>query len=177
MVDLSEALRIDAIQIPGSTGWIGMCSCPGKDAIAGTEFRSLREDLQVIQAWGAGGVMSLIERHEFAMLAVEDLPATTKEMGMWWRHLPIPDMSVPRADFEERWQKEGMRLHRILMNGGRFVLHCYAGLGRTGMIAARLIVEAGLPPKVAIDMVRQARAQTIQTREQEKYVKQIQPLW
>jgi ADP-ribosyl-[dinitrogen reductase] hydrolase len=39
------------------------------------------------------------------------------------------------------------------------------------MIAARLLVEFGMEPNVAIVKVRQARPGAIQTKEQEEYVR------
>jgi ADP-ribosyl-[dinitrogen reductase] hydrolase len=49
-------------------------------------------------------------------------------------------------------------------------MHCYAGLGRTGTIAARLLVEHGMRPDVAIAQVRKIRPGSIETLEQEDYV-------
>ena len=45
--------------------------------------------------------------------------------------------------------------------------HCRGGLGRAGMISARLLVESGVEPEVAIAKVRAARPGAIETREQE----------
>ena len=50
------------------------------------------------------------------------------------------------------------------------VLHCRGGIGRTGTIAARLLVEFGVAPEEAIRMVRRARPGTIETPAQEEYV-------
>ena len=52
------------------------------------------------------------------------------------------------------------------------MLHCLAGLGRTGMMAARLLVDLGMAPALAVAEVRKVRPRAIQTEEQEKYVYQ-----
>jgi ADP-ribosyl-[dinitrogen reductase] hydrolase len=50
------------------------------------------------------------------------------------------------------------------------LLHCRGGLGRSGTIAARLLVELGENPRVAIDRVRRARHGAIETPAQEAHV-------
>ena len=50
------------------------------------------------------------------------------------------------------------------------------GLGRTGTIASRLLVEFGTPPDEAIRQVRAARRGAVQTIQQERYVLGISPL-
>jgi len=63
-----------------------------------------------------------------------------------------------------------VRLRRLLRRGGKVVIHCRVGLGRSGMIAARLMVELGMTPSEAISRVRKARPGAIQTSEQERHV-------
>jgi len=170
-------LRIDAVEVPGSGGLIGMAACPGKDEYAGLGIppgpwkRDLELDLQVISDWGAQALVSLIEDYEFELLGVPELPEMTEHFGIRWFHLPIVDVSIPDRRFEEVWETAGKELRRILADSGRIVLHCRGGLGRTGMIAARLLVEFGMDPRAAIARVRQARPGAIQTREQEEYVR------
>jgi ADP-ribosyl-[dinitrogen reductase] hydrolase len=59
-------LQIDAVEVPGSGGLIGMAVCPGKDEFAGLGIppgpwkRDLELDLQVIRDWGAQALVSLI---------------------------------------------------------------------------------------------------------------------
>ena len=48
------------------------------------------------------------------------------------------------------------------------------GLGRTGMIAARILVEMGLSAELAIKSVREARPGTIETAAQEAYVRTLE---
>jgi ADP-ribosyl-[dinitrogen reductase] hydrolase len=57
-----------------------------------------------------------------------------------------------------------------LTEGELIVVHCLAGLGRTGTLAARVLVEAGAPPERAVESVRRARPGTIQTERQERHV-------
>jgi ADP-ribosyl-[dinitrogen reductase] hydrolase len=170
-------LQIYAVDVPGSGGQIGMAVCPGKDEYAGLGIppgpwkRDLKIDLQVIHDWGAQALVSLIEDYEFELLGVPELPEMTRSLGIRWFHLPIVDLDIPDVRFEEEWETAGKELRRILADGARVVLHCRGGLGRTGTIAARLLVEFGMDPRAAIAKVRQARPGAIQTREQEEYVR------
>ncbi|MGH7084161.1 MAG: hypothetical protein ACREFN_04140 [Acetobacteraceae bacterium] len=49
-------------------------------------------------------------------------------------------------------------------------VHCKGGLGRTGTIAARLLIECGRQPHEAMAIVRRARPRTIETPEQETWL-------
>ena len=174
----SHPLRIDAVQARHDWGLIGMSLCPGKqqvDGLSGHWQRDLGLDLERIQAWGASFVVSLVERHEFAELGVEALPAEALRLGMAWRHLPIPDRQPPGPAFEARWPEVGAELVMALREGRRIFLHCKGGLGRTGTIAACLLREAGIGAAEAITQVRLARPKTIETTEQEWYVQAYRP--
>jgi ADP-ribosyl-[dinitrogen reductase] hydrolase len=172
-------LRIDAVTVPATGGLIGMTICPGKDEYVGFDIsvgpwkRDLDLDLQVILDWQAQALVTLIEEFEFDLLSVPELPKKARALGIRWFHLPIVDVSVPDRMFEEEWETAGEELRQILREGGRIVLHCRGGLGRTGTIAARLLVEFGMDPREAIQRVRVARPGAIQTREQEEYVRRF----
>jgi hypothetical protein len=86
--------------------------------------------------------------------------------GLDWRHLAIPDFSVPGPAFERRWLAEGREVRARLASGGDVVVHCKGGLGRAGMIAARLLVEMGWEPREAIRAVRKVRPGAIETPSQ-----------
>ncbi len=60
-----------------------------------------------------------------------------------------------------------------LLSGEDVLLHCRAGLGRTGTIAARLLVEFGHDPESAIAAVRRARQGTVENAEQADYVRSL----
>ena len=165
-------LRIDSVAVPGEPGTIGMSLCPGKKdpyAKFGAWDRDLQADLQVIRDWGAAAIVSLMEHSEFWLLGVPDFEARVSS-DFRWLWLPIPDGGVPDEEFEKRWADAGPELHGRLAAGERVLIHCRAGLGRTGMIASRLLVEAGLTPVQAMMAVRRARPGTVETVPQEQYV-------
>ena len=154
-------------------GRIGMTFCPGKHdpvAMTGPWDRDLASDLEVIAGWGARALVTLMETHELVHLGVADIGAATESRGITWYHLPIRDVSIPGPDFEHAWQTVGKALRQELKDGNRIVVHCRGGLGRTGVIAARLLIELGEAPDKALQRVRAARPGAVETPEQEGYV-------
>lgn len=165
-------LRIDALAVPGG-GTIGMTHLPGRcglDAGGRSWRRVLSDDLGRIEGWGAGTLATLVESVEFATYGVEDFAAAARGRRFVWMHLPIADMQVPGAGFAEAWDRHGDTLLATLAAGGRAVLHCAGGFGRTGMIAARILTVFGVTPAAAIAAVRAARPGTIETAAQERFV-------
>jgi len=175
----SHPLQIASIQLAGCPGAIGITICPGKKdqaAMTGAWKRDLKTDVTAIRAWGAGAVVCLMENFELKLLDVEALPETVESEGMRWFHLPIRDVSVPSVAFENLWAVKGPELRAIVSTGGRVLVHCRGGLGRSGMVAARLLVEFGLKPDAAIALVRKHRPGAIETAAQEDYVRALSPL-
>ncbi len=168
----SHPLSIAALDTPGG-GRIGMTFCPGKIdpfAMSGPWARDLDADLGAIQAWGAAALVTLVEQHELVHLGVGGLGQRVQARGLDWYHLPIRDVSIPTPDFETQWRITGQALRACLLGGQSLVVHCRGGLGRTGLIAARLLIELGESPQAALLRVRAARPGAVETREQEMYV-------
>jgi len=171
----ASSLEIATLPLPQGRGVLGITHCPGRCDLqfAGAERRELGQDLAAIRAWGATALVTLIEPYEFELLRVDRLGEMAEAEGLEWHHLPIPDMDVPDWHFDQRWIYSGLRLRRLLRQGGRIVLHCRAGLGRAGTIAAHLLVELGVPTAEAISQVRRVRQGAIQTPAQEDHVEQV----
>lgn len=155
---------IDWLGHPAFEGRIGLTHCPGG------RVGSFRAELAEIQASGATALVTLVEEDELAALGVPSLGRFAGEAGLTWYHLPIVDFGVPDRTFERHWAAVGPELLERLRAGEAVVIHCYAGLGRTGMVAARLLVDAGEVPAQAMRLVRRVRRGAIQNTEQERWV-------
>lgn len=162
----THPLEIANVRASPSHGRIGITLCPGKQdrfAHTGAWARDLAIDLDAIAAWGARLVLTLVEPAELAALKVPQLGQEIQRRGMAWCHLPIADFSVPNATFEEQWVTQGREIRDRLRSGEDVLIHCKGGLGRAGMIAARLLVELGMDAETAIRAVRHARKGAIET--------------
>jgi protein-tyrosine phosphatase len=63
----------------------------------------------------------------------------------------------------------------LLRYGKKVVIHCRAGRGRTGCMAACVMVRLGYLPKDAISVIRETRARTVDTAAQEHFVYRFGP--
>jgi len=176
----SHPLQIAEVRADAAHGRIGITFCPGKHdatALTGGWARDLAADLDAIKRWGARMVITLVEPSELTLLKVPELGAEVQRREMRWLHLPIPDYHPPTAAFERSWEVEGRVVRQLLRQGDDVLVHCKGGLGRAGMIAARLLVELGVPATEAIAQVRAARGRgAIETTAQQAIVERARPL-
>ena len=71
-----------------------------------------------------------------------------------WVHLPMRDFGVA---FEADAFKSGVaQLAQAVRGGDSLLLHCAAGIGRTGTVAACLLKALGVPGDDALQRVRRA---------------------
>ncbi len=170
-------LKIDAVEVPGTAGLIGITECPGKNEYPGLGIpvgpwkRDIDADLRAILDWRADVLVSIMEDYEFGLLGIPELPEKAGGLGIRWLQLRVPDGSVPDEGFEDEWKRAAKELRRVLAEGGRIVLHCNGSFGRCALVAARLLVELGMDPCPAFAAIRQVRPDAILTEEQEDYVR------
>lgn len=171
----SSKLRISS---PASQPNIGMSICPGKiDPLAGSGpcRRNMDEDIHTIKEWGADIVVTLLEKSEMQLLHVSCLGKYIERIGMEWHLCEVIDQSpLSKRDTEkgiDAWKDLCAYLHIALNNNKKVFIHCRGGLGRTGTLAARLLIESGLSSEMAIEEIREARPGAIETIGQEEYLK------
>ena len=127
-------------------------ACPGT-------FSPLEEDLQELKENGIESIVSLTE-YPLSTQAIQ-------KAGINYLHLPIPDFTPPTlsqintfTDFVSRQHKEKKGV----------VVHCAAGIGRTGTMLACYLVYCGESSDNAIESIRTLRRGSIETLEQENII-------
>ncbi|HOX07963.1 MAG TPA: dual specificity protein phosphatase family protein [Planctomycetota bacterium] len=141
------SLRSFTVIVPGK---LAVMSRPGL-------YGTLEEDLAFLRGNQIGAIVSLTT----SPLQVDAVRA----VGMEYLHEAIPDFTAPTPGQLDRIMDFIVRQADA---AGRMVLvHCGAGLGRSGTVAASYLVRQGWEPRRAIARVRELRPFSIETEEQE----------
>jgi len=151
----------------------GLTHCPGRNdrySKAKLWARNLSEDFLEIRNWGADALISLNETQEFKQLGVPEFPEIAQQQDFDWYHLPIQDFSAPDIIFQDAWLKNSEAILEYISNGSKIIIHCAAGLGRTGTFTAKLLTKFGWDPQMAINEVRRVRPGAIERQIQERYI-------
>ena len=117
----------------------------------------------MFQAWRPRIVITLTTIGELADHNAQTLGADIQALAARWVHLPITDFGTPDASFEKRWQDVAEKTLLALQGGGRVLLHCRGGCGRSGMVALRLMVETGDQVEDALGHLRAVRPCAVET--------------
>jgi ADP-ribosyl-[dinitrogen reductase] hydrolase len=176
----NDPIPLDIIEgsLFGLSGRFGMTYAPGKKGPrmgGGAWDRDLGKDLDRLALLGVDSLVCLVEDFELPMLGIPDLAAETLKRHMRFVHYPIIDVSVP--DDIQGFHDFIMGLCWRVETGDTVVLHCRGGRGRTGLVMAACLMYLGMGPYEAIRVTREARAETIETQEQEDFLKHNYHAW
>lgn len=118
---------------------------------------------------GIDKVLSLLTPEEERDLDLKNEAREAKAHGMEFVSFPIPDRQVPKSEAKVVAALE--RLDGDLSSGKNVVLHCRQGIGRTGLLAAGLLVMKGFDPETAVKRLSAARGVPVpETKEQRRWI-------
>ncbi len=113
-------------------------------------------------------IVLLAEEEECIERTGRELKFLDHQEGFQVIHLPIPDFDVPSKEALEEAVKKTVEHAQA---GKNIVIHCHAGLGRTGLFVAYLAKQVlGLSSEEAIHWTRRYVRHALETYEQEKFI-------
>lgn len=105
---------------------------------------------------GVGIVVSLLEPHEIDDLGLENEAALCAENGIQYLSFPMPDRGVPDDP------GVAMRFAGEMAGKGKpIAIHCRAGIGRSSILAAAVLISRGINAVEALSAIGRARGTSI----------------
>jgi protein-tyrosine phosphatase len=135
-LDVPKAWRLAIMPRPRAGDWL-------LDEVAG--WRAERIDI----------VVSLLEQHEVVELELHQEPESCRAASIEFVSFPIPDRGAP-ASMRETEQLV-RRLSAAAADGQAVAIHCRAGIGRSSLIAACILVRNGYDAGSAFEVIAKAR--------------------
>lgn len=132
----------------------------------------LAEEMQTLRREGADIVVSLLGSDEIAELELNEEAEACASAQIEFRNFGVPDRDTPESgkDFCEF----ASGIHREAANGKAIVAHCRAGIGRSAMLLAMVLVRAGYSVDDAFQRISAARGYpTPDTKKQLEWVRRF----
>ncbi|MCG7520715.1 dual specificity protein phosphatase family protein [Ruegeria sp. Ofav3-42] len=124
------------------------------------------DDLKVIHDWRPDLVISMTTETEMQQAGAGGFGPDVQTGSAVWLHLPVEDFGAPPPEIEALWPQASVTARQVLSDGGRILVHCRGGCGRSGMVALRLMVENGEESNHALSRLRSARPCAVETDQQ-----------
>jgi protein-tyrosine phosphatase len=133
---------------PDVRGSLWLSAMPGR-------YGTWREFEEKARTSGLGVVVCLTPRDEIEELSPDYAAAVQRGRASFdWVHLPVPNFGTPPD--ARAFRSAIQRIAERLQAGDSVLMHCAAGMGRTGSAAACVLKALGLSSQDALDRVRAA---------------------
>ncbi|MFF7205445.1 tyrosine protein phosphatase [Streptomyces sp. NPDC008141] len=131
----------------------------------------LDDEMIALRNQGVDVLVSALTGPELDELGLADEPRTAAAAGLQFVAIPIPDRTVPDlAMILPTLRRLAGRLHE----GAHVVTHCRAGIGRSSLLAAALLILNGVDPDTAWNRIERARGLAVpDTAEQREWTMEL----
>jgi protein-tyrosine phosphatase len=129
----------------------------------------LPDDLGMLRQAGVEVIVSALTASEAEELGLRAEAQECAHNGLIFISFPIEDRSLPTD--QTKLDSLVDQLLQFLRKGKATVVHCRAGIGRSSLIAACVLVKMGLSPEAAFHSIEQSRGRPVpDTPEQRQWV-------
>ncbi len=133
--------------------WIDAPSAaPGRLAVMP---RPPADQFAALKSTGVDVVVSLMEQGEATELGLGDEAGLCAAAAIEFLSLPIIDHGIPSAVTPV--MRMSRRIDAHLKDGKGVAVHCFAGLGRSPLLCAAVLIDHGMDAMAACDLISAAR--------------------
>lgn len=139
-------------------GCLATAACPrGGDWLA--------DEIEALRLEGVNVLVSALTNSELVERQLTEEPEVAAQAGLTYIAFPISDRGVPTSAGVDGLVK---RLEELLAAGQFVVVHCRAGIGRSSLIAAAVLVREGFSPNEAWRRIEGARGLSVPDTEEQR---------
>ena len=131
-------------------------------------LESLPEVIEKLHDLDVHTIVVLLPKEDIFDIYEENLLDIYRKNNFDVLHYPIEDFDVP-VDFDDHHLTIKKIIHKLQSNKN-VLIHCTAGLGRTGLMAASLLITLGRNVQYSINYVRTVRHGSVETEGQEIFL-------
>jgi protein-tyrosine phosphatase len=126
------------------------------------EFRGLAQ-------LGVTDLVSLLESHEARELGLENEEAFCADAEIEFYAFPIADRGLPSSAFD--LSRLACSIYHRCAGGRHTAIHCRAGIGRSGLVGASVLLHCGFEVSEAFSAISKARGVSVpDTAEQSEWL-------
>jgi protein-tyrosine phosphatase len=125
----------------------------------------LPDEIASLKKQGVTGVVSLLTPPEIVAFDLEAEPELCARFGLsFWNH-PITDHGLPSESGFRAFMES---LVSVFHEDSFLAIHCFAGIGRSSMTAAAILVHLGMPAEEAFRLISMARGYSVPDTEEQR---------
>lgn len=141
--------------------------CPG------TKAMDLTQTIAQFAQQGIKALISLTPKDEMEKHGVTSLPQICANHGITWFYAPVDDFQAPAEAFQKEWPLCKEKVHEFLNDNQPVALHCHGGQGRTGTVAAQILIERGYSFEQAKAEIKAVKPGALTNEKQVSYLQAL----
>lgn len=127
----------------------------GKGRMA-LNHRPRKVDFPMLRELGCTHVVTLLKESEGA----QNIRQMTESVGLNWVWIPVPNGDRPQGEVHQRLMEALPILSQLLDEGASLLIHCSAGIHRTGTVAYGILRWRGVSQEEALKLIAKMRTVT-----------------
>ncbi len=133
----------------------------------------LEDEIKWFKTQGVDHLISLLEDSEIEELKLFDEAKLCEKWNVRFTNFPIKDINTPKN--ETAFLNLVEKLAQEIKEGGRVVVHCRMGIGRSSVLAAAIMIKLGFEAGSVFDIIGKYRNLKVpDTDEQKEWVLKIE---